>query len=409
MRGVELSAVQEIGRPESYLAVARDGEMISDSRLSKGYAWPESDPRLRDQPERQLGDEDARILSEAAVTTRFNWDSFHRGHRDLSVADRVLELLNHRAFQFNSRATYREFPLWRERIRRAVQAQRPVELLLPVFCVIANPVKRFQSTVVTAAEDVALLHLGELAKLVARIHPPGATVHLIADSTFYSPPFGVSSVEACTYIELLRARIRSLRLTPVMRIHDMSQVLSARMTDFQDRFHHWFQQLTADPLADGLSAAEHGRWVSSMTASVNTRRLGLSYPQMRSVFGDESPLSEPLRGAVEQQARAALNEYRAIKAAAADLEWENLFFPGSVRATIHTKKVPVLGLRLYPEYKFSSTLLPYHGIGVLSRSSRTGTHRLTVRPEMFVAGDPEYTRVVNAEKVTLFYHQRADS
>ncbi|OLR92040.1 hypothetical protein BJP25_24605 [Actinokineospora bangkokensis] len=85
------------------------------------------------------------------------------------------------------------------------------------------------------------------------------------------------------------------------------------------------------------------------------------------------------------------------------MRWEELAFPGAIRATIHTKPIPVLGLRLMPEYKFSARLLPYHGIGVLSRSAKTGKHRMRVEPEMFVHGRPDMVRVLDDRGITSFY------
>src|SRR5437763_160822 len=108
------------GHPD-YPAVARQGDVIADSVLSKNYAWPTRDPTTQPHiPERVLDDELTGIIRQAARTTHFSWDGFWSDHRHLSVVEQVLELLNHRGFQFNSRRLFRNHTsLWPDRIAAA--------------------------------------------------------------------------------------------------------------------------------------------------------------------------------------------------------------------------------------------------------------------------------------------------
>ncbi|NDW02983.1 hypothetical protein GTK09_00950 [Jiella sp. 40Bstr34] len=85
------------------------------------------------------------------------------------------------------------------------------------------------------------------------------------------------------------------------------------------------------------------------------------------------------------------------------MRWEEEFFPSALRATIHTKGIPVLGLRLYPEYKLRSNLLPYHGIGVIRFGPKYKLHYMTVEPEMFVCGRDEFTRITDRDGYTMHY------
>lgn len=78
-------------------------------------------------------------------------------------------------------------------------------------------------------------------------------------------------------------------------------------------------------------------------------------------------------------------------------------FPHGIRATIHMKNIPVLGLRVYPEYKLRSTLLPYHGIAVIEYVSRMRRHRVTIEPELLITGD--VTRIIDPFGVTVFYER----
>lgn len=409
----ELERYKSIGstrRAErEYAAVGRNGEVISDSRLSHNFSWPSEDPSGKPTPERLVDNEMTLIIEEASRTTRFNWAHFERNHRHLPVEEKVLSLLNHRAFQFNSREAFGSYSsIWRHRITAAVREERQIEIVLPVFCVIANPVKRFQSTLPTAAEDISLLHMANIARLVGELHEAGAVFHLVSDSTFYSTPFSVTSVEAQSYIQQLRNRISVLGIDPYVRMHDMSELLCPHMMAFQESFNTWCQKLKDDPYVDGISEAEHRRWLVSMMASINIRMLGLSYGDLRSILGGDNVLeknSNPHYDLIARRTEWALIEYRAVKLAAAELQWEDRFFPGAVRATIHTKRMPALGLRVYPEYKFRSNLLPYHGIGVISYSTKSRSHRLTIEPEMFVNSRDNVTRVVDETGKTVFYYQ----
>ena len=79
--------------------------------------------------------------------------------------------------------------------------------------------------------------------------------------------------------------------------------------------------------------------------------------------------------------------------------------PQGIRATIHTKNIPVLGLRAYPEYKLRSTLLPYHGIAVIEYVSRMQWHRMTIEPELLITGTGDVTRIMDPYDVTIFYER----
>jgi pyoverdine/dityrosine biosynthesis protein Dit1 len=411
LKGLERYKLNEFARRDEhgYAAVGRNGEVITDSGLSRNFSWPSEDPRSKPTPERLIDSEITQMIDEASRTTRFDWVQFERKQRHLPAGEKVLALLNHRAFQFNSREAFGGYSsIWRHRITTAVREGRQIEIVLPVFCVISNPVKRFQPALLTAAEDISLLHMANIARLVGKLHEAGAVFHLVSDSTFYSTPFGVTSVEAQSYIQQLRNRISVLGIDSYVRMYDMSELLGPHMVAFQESFDAWCRKLKDDPLADGISEAERRRWLASMMASINIRKLGLSYGDLRNILGADNSLeknSNPHYDSVALRAEWALTEYRAVKLAATELQWEDRFFPDAVRATIHTKRMPVLGLRVYPEYKFRSNLLPYHGIGVISYSVKSRSHRLTIEPEMFVNGRDNVTRVVDETGTTVFYYQ----
>jgi len=266
--------------------------------------------------------------------------------------------------------------------------------------VISNPTKRVQTTEVTAAEDVSLLHLREIAKRIREIYSPGAVFQIVSDSTFYAMPLGVTSVESQNYLKSLQERITGLGIADTIKISDISDYLAYNNQAFHERFALWRRRFISEPIGAEMSAGEYRQWHASMKATINSRRMSLEYPQMVSLFDAESSSAAT---DLDQIATIALAEYRALKAAAADMQWEDRYFPSAVRGTIHIKKIPVLGLRLYPEYKITSRLLPYHGISVVVPSGEDGTERMEIRHEITVIGNPAYTRVVDAHGLTQFY------
>lgn len=388
----------------TYIDIGRDGEIITNSVLTQ-YEWPPVDPRLGAIQERMLSDEDADMLSAASEPYRFNLRSFTTAYDGRSVSEVLLELFNHRAFQFNCRERFRQCADIVGRIDAACEEGRPIEIVIPIFCVIANPVKRLQPTLVTAGEEVSLRYLGGITKFVRTIYPIGVVFHIVSDRTFYALPFGVTSVEAQNYIQSLRNCVASLDLDHCINIHDMSAILAPHLDRFQERFNYWWGELLQDPFADGISKASYDQWLASAMASINTRRMSLGYGELRKIFGGLPQVSEGNHKAdgIYEMAQKSLAEYRSLKTAIADIRWNDLCFPGAIRATIHTKGNPVLGLRIYPEYKCCSTLLPYHGIAVLTYSVKAGRYRMSIQPELLVLGRHDVVRVVNSEEITWFY------
>lgn len=382
------------------LPVGLSGEIISRSQIGHEFVWPKSDSRSQWQPQRVYGPDDHARIRHLGISPHFNMEAFLERTKSLDLPSRIVELLNHNAFQFNSRKKFRECEQWRQQVAEACEKGAPIEILILAFCVISNPTKRVQPTEVTAAEDVSLLHMDNIARHIASIYPPGAIFQVISDSAFYALPLGVTSVEAQNYLIQLRQRTEELQIADTIRIHDISDYLSNYNQFFHDRVESWRAKFMAEPLAHDLAADEYQRWHASMRATLNSRRMGFSYEQLAALFCADSGIS---LAHLDDSATTALAEYRALKAAAADTNWEKHHFPNAIRATIHAKKIPVLGLRLYPEYKLGSRLLPYHGIAVMAPGDSDDAERMEIRHEITVIGNPSYTRVVDENGLTQFY------
>jgi pyoverdine/dityrosine biosynthesis protein Dit1 len=380
-------------RPDSVSAA------LSESALIGRFQWPSEDPRLRDQPSRPTCSSDDARLARAA-TPDFDLEGFLKRTQELSSELRIVELLNE-ACQFNSRSRFRDNEDVQERIRGMQRVGRPIEIVMPAFAPVLNTVKRFESVALSGAEDVSLRYLSWIADLITRVYEPGAIIHVVTDGIFYSSALGITWVEAHTYERRLMARVRELGLHNVV-VHSMSEFLVPCHDEFLRNFDRHYHAIWKGQPYDGISAKDAGRLAGSLLAGFNTRKYRLTYAEMRNLFSADVPAEQrsaewaPIFASVRESA----TNYRALRAALAELRWEEQRFPGAVRATIHLKKLPVLGMRLYPEYRRRSMLLPYHGIGVLLHDGS-----LTVEPEMFVCGRPEYTRVVAADGTTRFYEQ----
>ncbi|AKJ01472.1 pyoverdine/dityrosine biosynthesis protein Dit1 [Archangium gephyra] len=374
-------------------------EALSESALIGRFQWPLDDPRLRTQSRRlTCASDDARLAR--AATPDFDLEGFLKKTQGLSSEMRIIELLNETC-QFNSRSRFRDGEDVRERIRRMQAVGRPIEIVLPAFAPVLNTVKRFESVALSGAEDVSLLYLSWVAELIARVYEPGAIIHVVSDGVFYSSALGITWVEAHTYEQRLKARVRELGLHNVV-VHSMSDFLLPCHDEFLRNFDRHYHEIWKGHSNDGITAKDVGRLSGSLLAGINTRKYGFTYEEMRNLFSADVPPEQRYAEWVTVFAslRDSVTHYRALRAALAELRWEEKQFPGALRATIHLKKKSILGMRLYPEYRRRSMLLPYHGIGVLSHDGC-----LTVEPEMFVCGRPEYTRVVNADGTTRFYEQ----
>lgn len=394
------SLYESVSVVKQKLPVGLSGEIISRSQIGKEFIWPKEDPRSQWQPQRIYGSADDARIRQLSVSPHFDMEAFLERTKTLDLPSRIIELLNHNAFQFNSRKKFRECGQWRKTVTKACKRGAPIEILILAFCVISNPIKRVQPTEVTTADDVSLLHMSHISQLITSIYPPGAIFHVISDSTFYALPLGVTSVEAQNYLIQLRQRTEELKIAAAIKIYDISDYLSNYNQLFHDRFEIWRAKFLFDPLSHDLPGDEYQRWHSSMRATLNSRRMGFSYEQLAALFCADSG------GALihlDDSATLALAEYRALKAAAADTNWEQNHFPNAIRATIHAKKIPVLGLRLYPEYKLSSRLLPYHGIAVIVPANDGSHERMEIRHEITVIGNPSFTRVVDENGLTQFY------
>ena len=72
-----------------------------------------------------------------------------------------------------------------------------------------------------------------------------------------------------------------------------------------------------------------------------------------------------------------------------------------VKTEIHQKQQDILGLRIYPEYKKTSKLLPYHGVAVLKKVDEK--YCMLIQPEINIASQIGCKRYINNYAFSDFY------
>lgn len=107
-----------------------------------------------------------------------------------------------------------------------------------------------------------------------------------------------------------------------------------------------------------------------------------------------------IKNEIGRRTSRAFVHYRAMKQSLADIDWDRFAYKNALRGTIHHKTVPVIGVRIYPTYKSSCQLLPYHGIAVLNQKG--GRWCMHIEHEIYLHGS-SFTRVKNRDGVSDFY------
>lgn len=352
-----------------YIAVSKIGEVISDSSLAYGYALPKDDPRLIEIITAQADQHFLQLMKESAIYTRFKMDNFIQKQKDNTLAEKIINFINDRAFQFNSRERFYNCEIWHEAIKKDIAKNKPIDIVIPIFCNIGNPLKRFQTTQVSAAEKVTLFSLYGISELASKIYPPGIKFHIVVDSNFYSTPFGVNTVEINNYLKQIKDFVFINNLSDRLDVADITELLSPVSEAFSKNYTKWLDYFSSNAPEDNIT-----------------------YEEYLQIYTEQN---NKIKEFVDDLSKKSLDIYRSLKYAAADLCWENLQFEGSVRSTIHTKILPVLGLRIYPEYKLRSRLLPYHGIAIFYRDLKSKSYKMEVIPEAIACTKSNIKRIVD--------------
>lgn len=380
------------------------GEILSDSKPSAGYDWPESAPNTdTSKLETLLTDTREHLLQACATYSEFDNEKFQNLSKTGNLLEDAITFLNHHAFQFNSKRRFANSERVRKSINSSIASKSPLRIVIPIFCIIGNWAKRIDPTTVTFAEECTLRSLQNIAHMYQNTVGLRLKFEIIADATFYTRPFGSDPTFAAGYLAGLKNYVISKNLD-ALTIHDMSDIPAGKLCEFEKEYIRVRSILSHDPTY-GLEAREAQSWIESMSKCITTRDLGASYEEVKDTFKNGNFKSKFGQEVLRRTERAFV-DYRALKYALSALDWEDTHFPDSIRATIHHKKLDVMGLRVYPRYKLGSRLLPYHGVALIS-SNDEGGYQMQVLPEISMVDRDEYTRYITNDGFTDLYLTKA--
>ncbi|WP_201585682.1 L-tyrosine/L-tryptophan isonitrile synthase family protein [Psychrobacter sp. HII-4] len=373
--------------------------LLADAMPPSNYEWPDSLPHLSQQLPKNKSEEDRKfLLKECSVYRDFDPTKFYNSYKNHSKEQFIIEFLNHHAFQFNSRRRFRESLKIQTTVKKVLKKSTPLDIVIPIFCVIGNLAKRIEPTTVTFAEACSLQSLQNISKLFLDMTSVELRFQIIADSNFYVRPLGSDPVISSKYLDDLKKYSKENELENLY-IHDMCDMAKHDIKKFEDSYMRMYEKLSVDS-SYGLDNSEHKAWISAMAGTITTRDIIAPYEVIVKTFRD-SDFSSTFGREVLRRTEKAFIDYRALKYAMSQLAWEERYFPNSIRATIHQKKQDVLGLRIYPEYKKASKLLPYHGIAVLEKIN--DRYSMLIHPEINIASKNEVERYINNYNFSDFY------
>lgn len=371
--------------------------LLADSIPSSNFTWSEKFPNLSSLSPNIKYEGDKKLLLKKYSTYKdFDIGKFHNSYKYHSKKELVIEFLNHHAFQFNSRRRFRESLKVQNIINEVIKNLTPLDIVIPIFCVIGNRAKRIEPTTVTFAEACSLHSLQNISQLFLEVTNIELRFQIIADSNFYVRPLGSDPIISSNYLDDLKEYLAQENLASLY-IHDMCDMAKHDIKKFEDSYMDMYEKLSVDS-SYGLDNTEHRAWVSAMAGTITTRDIIAPYEDIVKTFRDND-FSNTFGKEVLRRTERAFIDYRSLKYAMSQLSWEEKYFPNSIRATIHQKQQDILGLRIYPEYKKASKLLPYHGIAVLK--TLDGNDCMLIQPEINIASQIGVKRYINNYKKPL--------
>lgn len=114
--------------------VSITGELLSDSKPTSDYQWPSAEPDFRGMTASEMvPSHREEILHECSTYRDFDADRFWVSHGSKPLLDQAIALLNHHAFQFNSRRRFRSSEAIRENVSKVLEGGTPYQLSFQFF------------------------------------------------------------------------------------------------------------------------------------------------------------------------------------------------------------------------------------------------------------------------------------
>ncbi len=383
-------------------------EILQPSGLHN-YKWPSDDPtKIRQSvlSRNPLTDEKLKI---AATNVVFDQKAFEKNTRNKSQTEKVHFLLTSKKFQFNSTQKLKKEEIWLERLDYFIKRKQPIVIVYPLMCKIGNWAKQMTNVGPHAGELATLLFFNHLNELIKKQYAPGLEINIICDAQLYNSAFQNTEVEVNRYISQCRKLIASPLFKDFIKLHNYVDLLAGGnyFTKFLELHHTYYQKLRSPKRQEVLQSVHTETLFQSVRASINTRRMGLSYAQHMALFGNgPANIPDSLLTEVENLTQVAFNDVVAIRKACSTLNIFETLFPNNIRVTCHKglkNGIAVIGLRTYPEYYGSSKLLPYHGVPLLKSCSYGKKIKLEIHPEITMRGNKNLVRIVDDNNCTYYY------
>ncbi|MDE9496547.1 L-tyrosine/L-tryptophan isonitrile synthase family protein [Xenorhabdus bovienii] len=382
------------------ISVSTNGSIIEDSLMFGQFGWPEYEPNMKYNGHLISSDLRKILLEQCSISKTLPSEQWWKEKRkkDLPLHFLVRDYLNHPAIQFNSRTLFSSCVETLENIKSNINERREIDILLPVFCVISNWQKRHDITSLTMAEEVSLLHLAKISTYLEEHTGVRIRFKILSDATFYAGIFGDPLAAAEQYIKDLEEFTQVSKINEVVNILDISKIVSLLQDNYDRAFPEHLRTFTLNPSL-GISHEEAIRFNASVGSTVNISDLSLTYNQRKAIFCDSIFPDSEIKHEIMNRVHTAFVHYRAMKETMASIRWENTLFPNAIRATIHHKTIPLMGVRIYPGYKSHSPNLPYHGIAVIE--NRKNVWQMSIEQEIHQHG--KRLRIINNRGVSDFY------
>jgi pyoverdine/dityrosine biosynthesis protein Dit1 len=377
---------------------------INPSYLTSPKNWP--DPSGTTQATRPATDIDRLLVQACANQVNVLDPNFRKQVRANTgtFAERLTAILCSGTLNFNGgRVRAAVGP----RIAAACSAAEPLRIVMPAFCRIGNTAKLMYSLRPTAAEEVSLGHLSHIARSLSTLYSPGVQFVLLSDARLYGPRLLNPVPTVSAYNKALHEICSNVAPDGEVELIEYDELLGAYASEFENAYQRGIERVAArDPAMFAELSREE--LYESVRASLNTSTLGMTYDDLFECFSHQRNPDNRFYKLLADQTEESVKMKMAMRFACHELEGRvltNQFGPHYIRATIHvSRSSPVLGLRIYPDYKRSSDQLPYHGVPLLYREGER--IKMLVAPETRFWRDGSLERVTHQNGETYFYQSR---
>ena len=416
----KLCVAEVVSAPDSFVHIienAEDSDLITlrvstefstqpinPSYLTSPKNWPT--PTGTTQATRPATDTDRQLVQACANQVNVLNQNFRKQVRANTgtIAERLTAILCSGTLNFNGgRVRAAVGP----RIEAACAAAEPVRIVMPAFCRIGNTAKLMYSLRPTAAEAVSLGHLGHIARSLSTLYSPGVQFVLLTDARLYGPRLLNPVPTVAAYNKSLHEICSKVAPDGEVELIEYDELLGDYASEFEHAYQRGIERVAAkDPAMFAELSCEE--LYESVRASLNTSTLGMTYDDLFECFSHQRNPNNRFYKLLADQTEESIKMKFAMRFACHELEGRVLtkqFGPNYIRATIHlSRSSPVLGLRIYPDYKRSSDQLPYHGVPLLYREG--ARIKMLVAPETRFWQDGTLERVTHQNGETYFYQSR---